>query len=387
MDNVLVTMKNAWYNPSGIYSESEFSKEILEKCRNNIRKTIKANKKDKIVFTSSGCESNSLALDYMNYSIIYDPTSHASVLEKCKFINDNIKNSKTYPLTVNNRGIIDMGSLYTLIMQLANNDTKIMISVCLGNNETGTIQNIKDIINTINRCKNILEDYMNKDNLTIVLHVDATQYIADQKTDVVSMGIDLMTFSGHKLGCPSGIGCLYIRNGVELSPIIFGKQEYGLRGGTENLPYIVAMSETLVNYNYDKVANVKKVRDYLIQSLNKSIYVEGYLIGDYKERLSNHVLYNFIDTDAMALAYYLDVNDIKCSTGSACNTLKRNPSAVLKELGFSNEETYQVLRFTINEDTTLQDVDILVKTIDNFYKTKDREFKLDKIGGEIVSET
>ena len=147
------------------------------------------------------------------------------------------------------------------------------------------------------------------------------------------------------------------------------------------------MSETLVNYNYDKVANVKKVRDYLVQLLNKSIYVEGYLIGDYKERLSNHVLYNFIDTDAMALAYYLDVNDIKCSTGSACNTLKRSPSVVLKELGFSNEETYQMLRFTVNEDTTLKDVDILVETIDNFYKTKDRDFKLDKIGGEIVSET
>lgn len=377
-------MENAWYNPSGIYSESEYAKTILDLCRENIRKTINANKTDKIIFTSSGCESNSLALDYHNYHILYDPTSHASVIEKCKFINYNIKN--TYALEVDNKGRIVAESLFDLIMNLSYNDNKILITICLGNNETGTIQNLDEIHNVIDKCKKLLSNYMNKENTEILLHVDATQYIADQKIDVTSMGVDLITFSGHKLGSPSGIGCLYVRHGVELSPIIFGKQEYGLRGGTENLPYIVAMSEILKDYDYSKIDKIKKVRDYLIQSLKSTPFIEGYLVGDENNRLSNHVLFYFEDTDAMALALYLDVYDIKCSTGSACNTVVRKPSHTLKQLGMSSEETYQVLRFTINENNTFEDVDYLIETINNYYKNKDNELVVDEIKGGVFDE-
>lgn len=366
-------LKSKWYNPSGLYSYSNQSKKLLENIRETTKFLLNADKKDKIVFTSSGCEANSLAID-PDYIILHDPLSHSSIIDKCKWLKSHdLTNNIVESIGVSRCGKIDLVDLYSKIIYYMVNtmDKKgIIISICAGNNEIGTIQDLIAIRKTIESAKRHAE-YSTSEKFDVYLHVDAVQLYADRGNywlDVKGNNIDMMTLSGHKIGCPAGVGLLYIKDGVDISPIIFGEQEYGLRGGTENLAYIHAFLNAMTDQNKssEEINNLVKIRDYFIKLLKHTDKFE--LVGHATDRLSNNVSGFFKNVDGQSLLLYLDSYGIQCSTGSACNSFNRSQSHVLRELGYPESE-YGFIRFTLNQNTSIEDIDYVYGIIQQYYKS------------------
>lgn len=366
-----------WYNPNGLYSKSLNNRKIIEDMRKDILLSIGGSIEDELIFTSSGSESNNMALDVFNYGIVYDPTSHSSIIDKCNYY--KAKGFPIYSLSVLNTGKINLMDMYnTLCKAVWNNKNEkprnVIVSVCGGNNENGCIQDLNEIVNVINTVKKHIR-YATKENFEVYLHVDAVQLIVDQKINVRKNLIDILTISGHKIGSPYGIGALYVKKGIDLSPIIFGEQENGLRGGTENLPYIVSLHNSIKKINYDNIEYVKKLQRYMIILLSSIKCCS--LVGSVNDRLSNNVCCLFHGYDGESIVNYLDMYGVQCSTGSACNSYKRVPSHVLKAMGYSDEDCLSEVRFTLSKETRIEDIEYTVKIIKQFIKSEE--------GGAIIA--
>lgn len=312
----------------------------MDNARVVIAKSINCSPNE-IIFTSSGSEANNLALAFAIFVLI-DPTSHASVINR-------IYNWK---LDVDDKGKISLESLssnlnYTKILKL-----NPIVSICGANNEIGTIQPIKEISKICHE----------NDAL---LHVDAVQLFPNQKIDVKDLGIDLMSVTGSKIGCPSGIGFLYVKNGIPTAPIIAGEQENGIRGGTENVPYILGLSEAVKLIDYSKIDHIKSLRDYFTNKLLK--LPNTYLVGESGDnRLANNINICFKGIEASSLLYYLDLYEIYASGESACNSKNLEPSHVLKAIHLNENDLHSCVRFTIGEYTTIDELEYAFKIIERF---------------------
>ena len=191
-----------------------------------------------------------------------------------------------------------------------------------------------------------------------VLHTDATQIIPDRKIDVI--GIDMMSFSGQKLGATKGIGVLYVKNGIEISPIIYGSQEKSRRGGTENVPYIAGLGEAIKHLEYPTSEN----RDYFVERISSEID-DCYLVGcKYYDnnRLKNNASICFKGVESESVLLMLDQRDICVSSGSACNSASLKPSYVLEAIGLPEDEINSVVRFTFGENTR-EEIDIAIEEV------------------------
>jgi len=203
-------LENVWGNPSSIHSEGFKAKQILEESREKIARFINA-KPEEIIFTSSGSESNNLAIKGfldINYGfdcIITTKIEHPSVYNTCQYLGREHRLEYT---PIDSDGKVDIDKFRRLISVLS--DTYFcFVSIMLANNEIGTIQPIKEIAKIVHRYQGIL-------------HVDATQAVGQIPIDVKELDCDLLTFSGHKLCCPKGIGVLYKKKTIRISPIIHG---------------------------------------------------------------------------------------------------------------------------------------------------------------------
>ena len=360
-----------WYNPNGLYNKSLNNRKIIEDMRKDILLSIGGNVEDKLIFTSSGSEANNMALDVLNYAIVYDPTSHSSVIDKCEYYHN--KGFPVYPLSVLDTGAIGLMDMYDKLCKAAWNKNNmkprnVIVSICGGNNENGHIQDLEEIINIIGTVKKHIQ-YATKEEFNIYLHVDAVQLIVQEKVNVCKKHIDMMTLSGHKIGSPYGIGLLYIKKGIDISPIIFGEQEYGLRGGTENLPYIASLYNSIKSINYDNIKYIDKLQKYMFVLL--SMIDCCHIVGSINDRLSNNVSCLFKGYDGESIVNYLDLYGIQCSTGSACNSYKRIPSHVLKAMGYKDEECLSQVRFTIGSETRIEDIEYTVKIIKQFIASEE----------------
>jgi cysteine desulfurase len=214
------------------------------------------------------------------------------------------------------------------------------VSIQYANNEIGTIQDMQTI-------SEVVHEYGG------ILHTDATQIIPDREIDVT--GIDMMSFSGQKLGAPKGIGVLYVREGIKLKPIIYGSQEKTRRGGTENVPYIAGLGEAIRHIEYP----TGEVKDYFVQQVLAQI-PNCYLVGVEGEcRLKNNASVCFRGISGELLLLMLNERGIYASAGSACN---HEPSHVLKAIGLSDEDIGSTVRFTFG-DQTKDDVDFVVDNL------------------------
>lgn len=344
VETIVTMLKKHWFNPSGLYSGSLEAKKILDEARETCAKSINA-KPEEIIFTSSGSESNNLAISgYLNshddYALITDRFEHSSVR--------NIKSFK-YRISNNNKGIISLVSLQECCLNLYKTfSKKPLVSIVGANNEIGTIQNIKKISEIVH-------------NHNGILHVDGVQLFPDMKIDVQELGIDMLSVSGHKIHAPAGCGFLYVKSGISISPIISGEQERGLRGGTENLAYICGMSKAIESLDYSVNEHIKNLRDYAIMKFLK--IPNTCLVGSLNNRLSNNINICFKNIDAQDLVVRLGLFDICCNTGSACNTFSYEPSHVLKALGMSDKEALSCVRFSLNEEITKKDIDYVYERI------------------------
>lgn len=363
LEAVMPYLTDNFYNPSSIYSNGVKVRRAIDNARESIAGFINADT-DEIFFTSGSSESNCWAIqgyllagvmDISTTSIVTTKIEHKSIME-CVDAMERFGNATYYCdvtyLDVDKDGFVDMEQLESVFKDREEpNYYDIFVSIQLANNECGTIQDIKAISDVIHKYGG-------------VLHVDATQAFGQIPIDVKSMGIDMLSASAHKLeGGFKGVGLLYKKKDIEIQPIIYGSQNAGQRGGTENVAGIVGFAkavELASEEMEDKLALSVK-RDYFISELTRN---GCKLNGASVHRLPNNI--NVMLPEGIGseeLLYMLDLDDIQCSAGSACNSHSKKPSYVLKALGLTDEQAARSVRFTISSDITYEAIDYVVEKV------------------------
>ena len=347
-----------YYNPSSLYGSATKIKEDIERARKVVGNFIKANG-DEIYFTSSGSESNCWAISgfchYWNALkvrpvIITSTIEHKSILECVKNMIADV-----YYVDVDKSGLVKLDTLLKLLNDASLWGLPLLCSFQLANNEIGTVQDIKKI-------STIIRQYGG------LLHVDGVQAFGQIPIDVDEMSIDMLSVSGHKIGCPKGTGFLYIRKGTTISPMIYGSQMDGKRGSTENVPYIMGMAKAveLCEVSNDKIKEMYYKRDYFIGCLE---YKFGCKLNGHQIRLPNNINVTFPQNiTGESLLYTLDLSDIQIGIGSACNSHSIEPSYVLKEIGLTDDEAMKTIRITISDDITYENIDYVIDEIDKAIK-------------------
>lgn len=353
VDTITMAMKDSWQNPSSIYAANV--KDRINKCRENIAEFIGA-KADEIYFTSGASESNNWAIrgwadneinNLLHINIITTPIEHKSILSA---VQSNSLNARVYYCDVDKFGFVNIVSLERLLYE--HEYEHMLVSVNMANNEIGTLQNIQMISNMVHKFGGIL-------------HVDATQCIGHIPINVEELGVDMMSCSGHKISSAlRGIGFLYKKNSINIQPLIYGAQEFGLRGGTENTYGIIGLNKALeyCDVSYEAIMNLCEKRDYFIALLESKFGCK--LNGHSKYRLPNNINVTFPqNVTGESLLYTLDISGIKIATGSACNSKSIEPSHVLKAIGLSDEEAMKSVRFSLPCDITYNDIDCVIEEI------------------------
>jgi cysteine desulfurase len=354
LNSMLPYLKEQYGNPSSIHRYGRLAHKAIEKARKQIASLINAEPSE-ILLTSGGTESNNtalrgIAMKNISGQIITSSIEHDAILEPCKKLEQNGFDVDYLP--VNKFGMVDSSVLKSHI-----SDKTILVSIMFGNNEVGTIQLISELSKTCNENN-------------IPFHTDAVQAVGKIPLDVKKLGIDLLSISSHKLYGPKGIGALYIKNGIDIDPVILGGgQERGLRSGTENVANIVGFGkacEIAKNNLNENIIQMKKLRDNLVEKVLNKI-PEVVLNGHPQSRLPNNAHFTFLGVNGEDLIIKLDEYGIAASTGSACSVNTQKASHVLQAMGFSLEQITGSLRLTIgifNDQKEIdQTVDILKKVV------------------------
>lgn len=358
IETIVNAMKTYWKNPSSFYASNV--KNEIDTCRSNIAKFICA-RTDEIYFTSGASESNNMAIrgwvdnarNISNFvNVITTPIEHKSILNAVQ--NMSLGACVEY-CDVDKYGLIDCEHLEHLLLK--HEYEHILVSIGMANNEIGTIQAVKKISELVHKYDG-------------VLHVDATQVFGKFPIDVTEYGIDMMSASGHKISpVLKGIGYLYIKNSINIQPLIYGEQENGLRGGTENTYGIIGLSKAIeyCDFSYESMKDILDKRNYFINALKTKFNCK--LNGHNEYRLLNNINVTFPQNiTGESLLYVLDLSGIQISVGSACNSKSINVSHVLKAIGLTNEEAMKTIRITISNDTTYEEIDYTINEINKAIK-------------------
>ena len=344
-------------NPSGVYALAREAKKDIESAREKVANLIGCDKKE-IYFTASGSEADNTAVKAIAYKnkmkgnhIITSKIEHHAILESCEFLEK--QGFKITHLNVDSNGFINLNELRNVITEKT-----ILITIMFANNEIGTIEPIEDIAK-IAKEKNI------------IFHTDAVQAVGNVKIDVKSMGIDMLSLSGHKIYGPKGIGALYVRNNVEFDKFINGgHQEKNKRAGTENTAGIVGLGKAaeLANTNLEEhIRKVKELRDYYVTEIYKKI-PNIRINGAINARLPGNSNISFEGVNGKDLLLELDNVGICASSGSACNSEDTSPSHVLSAIGLDAKTAKSALRATFGEFNTKEEVDYLVENLEKAVK-------------------
>lgn len=334
-----------WGNASAVYATGREARKAVENARKQTAQAIGAQPQE-ILFTSGGTESDNLAirgaanaLRHKGRHIITTAIEHHAVLNTCKTL-EKEGFEVTY-LQPDPTGRIAPESLVPALRE----DT-ILVSVMTANNEIGTLQPIRELAETV-KAQGAL------------FHTDAVQAVGAVPVDVEETGVDLLSLSAHKFYGPKGAGALYVRRGTRLDPVLTGgKQERGLRGGTENVPAIVglgaAIGEAAANLgkNADMTAALRDELERRILSRMKGVRVNGLTGG----RLPNNSSLTFENVDGEALLLRLDLAGVAASAGSACTSGSLESSHVLHAIGLSEAEARGTLRLTVGTDNTREEI-------------------------------
>lgn len=374
-------VKSEYFNPSAKYKCAEKIKDKIEEVRCMIADSINANPEE-IYFTSGASESNSWAIrgfvDYCNakekgkqIAIISSGLEHKSIRDCIRWLNlftNNIVNPEYSDIGMLDReGIIRKENIKDFLVKYYGDKYKIFTTICMGNNEIGTIQDIKGLAEEVHKYNG-------------VMHTDATQCYGHIPIDVKDLGVDLLSASAQKLGGLKGTGFLYISKGMKdhIFPLIYGSQERSFRGGTSNVIGIIAFGEAVKNIDYKKSIELKLKRNYMIEEMIKEFDVV--LNGDAcilngntsileLQRLPNNINVTFKQNiTAEALLYMLECDNILVSAGSACNSQSIKPSKVLQTIGLTDDEIMRTLRITLPYDISYRDIDRAIDSIEKAIK-------------------
>ncbi len=337
-------------NPSSIYSIGREARRAIEESRQKIADLLGA-KKDEIIFTGSGTESDNLAIKGLAYKnrkkgdhIITSSIEHHAVLNACKYL-ETQGFSVTY-LPVSREGFVNPADVEKAITPKT-----ILITIMYANNEIGTIQPIEEI-GRIAKEK------------SIPFHTDAVQTAGKIPVNVDDLGVDLLSISAHKIYGPKGAGALYIRKGIRIEPLLHGGgHERNLRSSTENVAGIVGFAKAaeLARERLAEEQKITSLRDSLIRGVLE--IKDSYLNGHPAKRLPHNANFRFSYIEGESLVLNLDMKGIAASTGSACSSTSLEPSHVLLAIGLRPEEAHGSLRLTLGLGNTKEDVDYVVSVL------------------------
>ena len=344
-------------NPSSVHKPGREARKVMEQARIAVAKLVNGSPED-VVFTSGGTEANNLTLMGCGRTRrLVSAVEHSSVL-----------NGGGEIIKVDENGVVDLDRLDE---QLLIDDTPALVSVMLANNETGVIEPIEDIVN-IAHCHGAL------------VHCDAIQAVGKIPVDVISLGVDLMSVSAHKIGGAAGSGAVIVPGlgsgtGCGLKgPLFGGGQEHGYRVGTENLAGIAgfgaAADAALSGLN--DFAKLAKLRDAIDKAI-KIIEPETVIFCKDVKRLPNTTCLTMpgIDSDTQVMAF--DLAGIGVSAGSACSSGKATASDVLKAMNVSNENARSVIRVSLGWNSKESDVEVFVEAWRELSsRTSSRRFNL-----------
>lgn len=354
---MLLSMKDAWYNPSSLYTPAQRAADALRNARVQIAACLNATP-DEIIFTSGGSESNNQAIlsaaragvQEGKRHIISTAIEHHAVLHTLEKLER--EGYEVELLDVQSNGIIPAAQVERAIRE----DT-CLVTVMYANNEIGSIQPISEI-GAICRER------------SVTFHTDAVQAAGHLPIDVKAQSIDLLSLSAHKFHGPKGTGALYVRKGIPVTRLIEGgDQEQGRRAGTENVPAIIGMAAALEQACAHMAENAQKVsalRNQLIEGLSR---IPGTVLnGDPENRLPGNVNLSFAGIEGESLVLLLDQQGICASTGSACTSHSLLPSHVLLATGQTCEMAASALRLSLNKNNTQADVDEVLRVTPRLVK-------------------
>ncbi len=354
-DEVLKTMipyfNEKYGNASSVHFKGQEAKEALEKSRKVIAKEIGA-KNYEIIFTSGGTESNNFALKGLFFwnkenntgknHIVTTKIEHDCVRNTCKWLEK--QGVRVTYLDVDEEGFVNLAELEGAIT-----DETFVVSVIHGNNEIGTIQDLKAIGEVCKR-KGVL------------FHTDACQSFTKVPINVKKQNLDLVTLNAHKIHGPKGVGALYIRASVKIVPLLHGGgHERGLRSGTENVSGIVGFAKAVSIANKKDIEKMIRLRNKLIEGILKIPNTR--LNGSREKRLCNNINISFNNIEGESVGGYLESLGICTSTGSACASHSLETSHVLKAIGLTPLQANSSLRLSISKYTTEEEINFVLEKL------------------------
>ncbi len=342
-------------NPSSVHTFGQRAEAAVETARERMAALLNCQSKE-LIFTSCGSESDNLALRGVAFArreknganhILISPVEHHAVSVTAEQL-ARLHGFELEFLPVDEHGMVDPDDLAARIRE----DTA-LVSVIFANNEIGTINAIA-ALGAVCQARGV------------PFHSDAVQAAAHLRLDVQALNVDLLSLGAHKFYGPKGVGALYVRSGTPIVPIqTGGGQEFGLRAGTSNVPYIVGMAQAFELAQRDSngdPAGLAALRDHLIGCVLETI-PDARLTGHPSRRLSNHASFVFKGVDGNALLTMLDVAGFACSSGSACKTGLPEPSEVLTAIGLPREWALGSLRVTLGRQTTAGEVEAFLNRL------------------------
>ena len=349
-------------NPSSTYHFGNKNKVAINDARKSIADMLSC-LPEEIMFTSGGSESNCAAilscikLNPTKKKIVTSSVEHASIMETMAYLEKIGYIVKYAP--VNSSGNIDMEYLKKEI-----DDTTCLVSIMFANNEIGCIYDISSISKLAR-------------NVGTLFHTDAVQGFGKTNIDINTLDVDFLSLSGHKFHAPKGIGALYIKKGTPFEPLVFGHQERGMRGGTENVASIVGIGVAAHNAkaNLDSfITKTSLLHEYFEKKISET-FPEVMIHGKQSKRLTNTCNFSFPAINGEEIVMILASKGICVSTGSACNSVSIEPSYVLTAMNVP-KDYLRSIRVSFSDINTIEEIDYFIKqlkfTVDSLKKLKGR---------------
>ena len=363
VEAMLPYLTSKFGNASSIHHFGQETRAAVDKARHQVASLINC-RPNEIVFTSGGTESSNLAIrGFVSNPIVREAATqsrghiitsaieHPSVEAVCEDL-EKLGYAVSY-LPVYDDGIVRIKDVESAVT-----DGTVLISIMTANNEIGTLQPVVEIGNLVRTLR--------EQGRKIRFHTDAVQAVGKIKVDVNEIGCDLLSLSAHKIYAPKGIGALFVKRGTRLHPQnIGGRQERGIRGGTESVPLIVALGKAAelaqqrLETDADRIRSLRNTfEDRVLENISGS-----FPNGDREERLPNISNISFSGVEGEGLLINLDMQGIAVSTGSACSSGSLEPSPVIRAIGRDDELARGAIRFSFGKDNTPDEVEQVLEKL------------------------
>ncbi|WP_270962337.1 NifS family cysteine desulfurase [Campylobacter upsaliensis] len=348
LELMLPYLKESYGNPNSLHQWGSLTHPALRAAMDKLYEGLGASDLDDIVITSCATESINWVLKgaYFDYildkerdEIIISSVEHPAVSGAAHFLKS--LGVKVIELPVNSEGVSSVEHLREVI-----SDKTALVNVMWANNETGMIFPIKEMAELSHE-------------FGALFHTDATQAVGKIKVDLRQSGVDFASFSAHKFHGPKGVGGLFIKKGLKLTPLLHGGEHMGgRRSGTLNVPYIVAMAEALriansmLNFEDSHIRRLRdKLEDAVLSIEDTSV------VGDRKNRVPNTILASIKGVEGEAMLWDLNKNGIAASTGSACASEDLESNPIMEAIGAENDLAHTALRLSLSRFNTEEEID------------------------------